>query len=328
MWQRFTERARKVVYYAQEEAQALGEGYVSTEHLLLGLIREENSVACRILERLGITRSRVRTEVEINLPRGDARPSQDMTLTPRARRVIDLAYAEARSFNHNYIGTQHLLLGLIREGDGLAGRVLAKVGAGIERAREAAIALEDLPAEPDSGYVPLEAQASTQGVASILHQQPFSASSEAQEVGYSWRFTAATMTILESAWEECRRLCQGYMSPVTLLLSLVRGENSASYLVQSLGVEPDDIVALIEGQLVPGQSPNTLEPYLSPRTKQVLVASWREACRWDSEEVEPEHLLIGILISDGPASKLLADSGIEIEGVRAAFKKAIASGEN
>src|SRR5689334_1372632 len=151
MWQRFTERARKVVFYAQEEAQKFGEGYVSTEHLLLGLVRESDSVAARVLEKLGVGLSRIRAEVEKQLPRGDARPSQDMTLTPRAKRVIDLAYDEARNLNNNYIGTEHLLLGLIREGDGLAGRVLAKLGVELEKARREVMALQDNETQTKSG---------------------------------------------------------------------------------------------------------------------------------------------------------------------------------
>ncbi len=151
MWQRFTERARKVVFYAQEEAQKFGEGYVSTEHLLLGLVRESDSVAARVLERLGVSLNRIRAEVEKQLPRGDARPSQDMTLTPRAKRVIDLAYDEARNLNNNYIGTEHLLLGLIREGDGLAGRVLAKLGVELERARREVMNLQDNESQSKSG---------------------------------------------------------------------------------------------------------------------------------------------------------------------------------
>ncbi|MFQ3586047.1 MAG: ATP-dependent Clp protease ATP-binding subunit [Fimbriimonadaceae bacterium] len=151
MWQRFTERARKVVFYAQEEAQKFGEGYVSTEHLLLGLVREPDSVAARVLEKLGVSLSRIRAEVEKQLPRGDARPTQDMTLTPRAKRVIDLAYDEARNLNNNYIGTEHLLLGLIREGDGLAGRVLAKLGVELERARREVMALQDSESQTKPG---------------------------------------------------------------------------------------------------------------------------------------------------------------------------------
>ncbi|RYG31040.1 ATP-dependent Clp protease ATP-binding subunit ClpC, partial [bacterium] len=151
MWQRFTERARKVVFYAQEEAQKFGEGYVSTEHLLLGLVREADSVAARVLEKLGVSLGRIRAEVEKQLPRGDARPSQDMTLTPRAKRVIDLAYDEARNLNNNYIGTEHLLLGLIREGDGLAGRVLAKLGVELEKARREVMGLQDNDSQAKAG---------------------------------------------------------------------------------------------------------------------------------------------------------------------------------
>ncbi|MCX6343101.1 MAG: ATP-dependent Clp protease ATP-binding subunit [Fimbriimonadales bacterium] len=151
MWQRFTERARRVVFYAQEEAQKFGEGYVSTEHLLLGLVRESDSVAARVLDKLGVSLNRVRAEVEKQLPRGDARPNQDMTLTPRAKRVIDLAYDEARNLNNNYIGTEHLLLGLIREGDGLAGRVLAKLGVELEKARREVMGLQDNDTQGKSG---------------------------------------------------------------------------------------------------------------------------------------------------------------------------------
>src|SRR5438876_11210893 len=142
MWQRFTERARKVVFYAQEEAQKFGEGYVSTEHLLLGLVRESDSVAARVLEKLGISLNRIKSEVEKQLPRGDHKPVQEMTLTPRAKRVIDLAYDEARNLNNNYIGTEHLLLGLIREGDGLGARVLVKLGADLERTRREVHAMQ------------------------------------------------------------------------------------------------------------------------------------------------------------------------------------------
>ncbi len=148
MWQRFTERARRVVFFAQEEAGRLGENYVSTEHLLLGLVRENDSVAARILDRMGISLGRVRSEIERQVARGDGRLGQDMQLTPRAKRVIDLAYDEARQLNNNYIGTEHLLLGLIREGEGLAGRVLNKLGVDLERTRREVMALQD--AEPSN----------------------------------------------------------------------------------------------------------------------------------------------------------------------------------
>src|SRR3989440_5313441 len=148
MWQRFTERARRVVFFAQEEAARLGENYVGTEHLLLGLVRENDSVAARILDRLGVPLGRIRSDIERQVTRGHGNLGQDMQLTPRAKRVIDLAYEEARQLNNNYIGTEHLLLGLIREGDGLAARVLVKLGADLERTRREVYAMQEGENQP------------------------------------------------------------------------------------------------------------------------------------------------------------------------------------
>lgn len=147
-WQRFTERTRRVVFYSQEEAVRLGENYVGTEHLLLGLVRENDSVAARILDRLGVPLGRIRSDVERQVTRGHGNLGQDMQLTPRAKRVIDLAYEEARQLNNNYIGTEHLLLGLIRDGDGLAARVLVKLGANLERTRREVYAMQEGENQP------------------------------------------------------------------------------------------------------------------------------------------------------------------------------------
>jgi ornithine carbamoyltransferase len=143
MWQRFTERARRVVFFAQEEASKLGDNFVSTEHLLLGLIRESDSVAARVLDKLGVALGRIRVEIERQVNRVDGRLGQDMQLTPRAKRVIDLAYDEARQQCNNYIGTEHLLLGLVREEEGLAGRVLTKLGVTLDQARDVVAQFQD-----------------------------------------------------------------------------------------------------------------------------------------------------------------------------------------
>ena len=135
MWQRFTERARHIVFFAQEEAGRLGENYVSTEHLLLGLVREPDSVAGRVLERMGVSLEKIRAEIEKRVTKGEGRLGQDMQLTPRAKRVIDLAYDEARALDNNYIGTEHLLLGLIREGEGIAGQALSQMGVEMQKAK-------------------------------------------------------------------------------------------------------------------------------------------------------------------------------------------------
>lgn len=154
MWQRFTERARTAIFYAQEEAQRFGDGYVSTEHLLLGLLREPDSMASRALIALGTNLPTVQREMEKLLPVGETRPSQDMTLTPRAKRVIDLAYDEARNLNNNYIGTEHILLGLVREEEGLARQVLNKLGVELDRARREVMRLQDANHAQDRARVP------------------------------------------------------------------------------------------------------------------------------------------------------------------------------
>jgi len=143
MWQRFTEPARRVVFFAQQEASRLGQNHVSTEHLLLGLIRDNSTVAISALDRIGVSRENIRRAIERQVARGDGRLGQDMLLAPRAKRVIDRAYDEARLLNNNYIGTEHLLLGLIREDEGLAGRVLRGLGVDLERTRHEVIALQN-----------------------------------------------------------------------------------------------------------------------------------------------------------------------------------------
>ena len=166
MWQRFTERARATVFYAQEEALRRGEGYVSTEHLLLGLIREPDSLAALVLEKLGVVLDQVRDEIELKLPPNLDKPQGgEMELTPRAKRVIDMAYDEARHLNNNYIGTEHVLLGLVREGEGLAGRVLSKFGVDLDNTRTEVTSLQESNSE-----TPLEGCTSAPQAASVKHR--------------------------------------------------------------------------------------------------------------------------------------------------------------
>ena len=139
MWQRFTERARRIVFFAQEEAGKLGENYVSTEHLLLGMLREGDSSAAHALDQMGVTRDSIRDKIEKRITRGNSELGQDMQLTPRAKRVIDLSYDEARAMQNNYIGSEHLLLGLVRECEGMAARVLEELGVDLEKTRAAVL---------------------------------------------------------------------------------------------------------------------------------------------------------------------------------------------
>jgi ATP-dependent Clp protease ATP-binding subunit ClpC len=134
-FEKFSERARRVLTLAQEEAQSLNHSYIGTEHILLGLVREEEGAAAKVLTNLGVNLNKVRASVEFVIGRGEKPSTSETGLTPRARRVIELAIDEARYLGHNYIGTEHLLLGLLREGEGIAAGVLDSFGITLERTR-------------------------------------------------------------------------------------------------------------------------------------------------------------------------------------------------
>jgi len=134
-FEKFSERARKVLTLAQEEAQRFNHNYIGTEHILLGLVREGDGVAAKVLANLGVELSKVRAAVEFIIGRGERPGSGEIGLTPRAKRVIELALDEARRLNHSYIGTEHLLLGLLREGEGVAAGVLESLGVNLEKVR-------------------------------------------------------------------------------------------------------------------------------------------------------------------------------------------------
>ena len=141
MFERFTDRARRVVVLAQEEARMLNHNYIGTEHILLGLIHEGEGVAAKGLESLGISLEAVRAQVEEIIGQGQQAPSGHIPFTPRAKKVLELSLREALQLGHNYIGTEHILLGLIREGEGVAAQVLVKLGADLSRVRQQVIQL-------------------------------------------------------------------------------------------------------------------------------------------------------------------------------------------
>jgi hypothetical protein len=152
MFERFTDRARRVVVLAQEEARMLNHNYIGTEHILLGLIHEGEGVAAKALESLGISLDAVRQQVEEIIGQGQQAPSGHIPFTPRAKKVLELTRREAEQLGHNYIGTEHILLGLIREGDGVATQVLVQLGADLNGVRQRVIALisgQQLLPQPD-----------------------------------------------------------------------------------------------------------------------------------------------------------------------------------
>ena len=155
-FEKFTERARKVLTLSQEEAQRFNHNYIGTEHILLGLIKEGDGVAVKVLTGLGVELEKIRQAVEASIGRGEKTVSGEIGLTPRAKRVIELAVDEARRLHHNYIGTEHLLLGLLREGEGVAAGVLEGFGITLEKVRAEVVRLlsQNMPQQPQAGARP------------------------------------------------------------------------------------------------------------------------------------------------------------------------------
>lgn len=228
----FTERARRVMFYAQEEAGRLGENYVSTQHLLLGLVRESDSVAARILERMGISLEAIRSEIEQQVSPGEIREPKEMQLTPRAKRVIDLAYDEARKLNTKYVGTEHLLLGLIREGEGMAGRVLAKLGADLERTRrEVRMLLE--PQDAD-------------GAQPQAHPTSF----------FNFDTSPAVQQTMQLAHSEALAQGQNVVDVEHVLLGLVRlSDNKIAKIFAQFGIDEQKLKEAL-GRLQAGEGPD------------------------------------------------------------------------
>jgi ATP-dependent Clp protease ATP-binding subunit ClpA len=135
MFEKFSDRARRVVVLSQEEARLLNHDYIGTEHILLGLIHEGDGVAAKALESLGIGLEAVRHQVEEIIGQGGSPPGEQIPFTPRAKKVLELSLREAIQLGHNYIGTEHILLGLLREGEGVACQVLVKLGADLPKTR-------------------------------------------------------------------------------------------------------------------------------------------------------------------------------------------------
>ncbi|HJZ10285.1 MAG TPA: Clp protease N-terminal domain-containing protein, partial [Trebonia sp.] len=159
MFERFTDRARRVVVLAQEEARMLNHNYIGTEHILLGLIHEGEGVAAKALESLGISLEAVRQQVEEIIGQGQQAPSGHIPFTPRAKKVLELSLREALQLGHNYIGTEHILLGLIHEGDGGAARSLESLGISLDAVRQRVEEIIGRGQQAPSGHIPFTPRA-------------------------------------------------------------------------------------------------------------------------------------------------------------------------
>ena len=298
MWQRFTERARKAVFYAQEEAQRFGHGYVSSEHLLLGALREDDSLSCQVLTQTGVRPETVKSKVLSGLDRGESRVSSDMTLTPQAKRTIDLAYDEARQLGNNYIGTEHLLLGIIRDNLTGAGRIMANLGVTLEEAHR----------------VTLEIQAAG---------RPKKSDEGPATEGFQDRHGPELKAVYWHAEGRAKEYGAGYVATEHLLLGiLAEPANVGSRALAVLNVHPNQLVSAIEPCLY-RESFEHRGMMFTPRARAVLGAAVELAAE-ESKVVGPRpahsgHLLIALARDgEGLAGRTLVAQGLTVEALERA----------
>jgi ATP-dependent Clp protease ATP-binding subunit ClpC len=225
MWQRFTERARRVILLGQEEAGKMGSGHVGTEHLLLGLVSENEGVAAQVLQKMGVSLERARAEIVAEVEQSGESSSGEPKLTPKAKRVLELAADEARRMRHNYIGTEHLLLALLREKDGLAAKVLRKLGLNLDKVRTQV--MEYLGPDASSGE------------ASVARSRT------SKDVSAEFDVTPDLQDILTRAALHGKREGDSTVTVERLLLVLLRGKESWGVgMLRDCGLDVDK--ALIE----------------------------------------------------------------------------------
>jgi ATP-dependent Clp protease ATP-binding subunit ClpC len=218
MFERFTDRARRVVVLAQEEARLLNHNYIGTEHILLGLVHDDEGVAAQALESLNIRLDAVRREVEQIIGQGGSPPSEQIPFTPRAKKVLELSLREAIQLGHNYIGTEHILLGLLREGEGVACQVLVKLGANLPTVR--ARVLQLVAKRPGKGA------------------------------------SGALLTLspeLAAVVDEARRAAEANgeseVTPIYLFLAAVEDpDGAAGRMLRSVGVDPEQLRRQLQGE--------------------------------------------------------------------------------
>ncbi len=318
---KFTDEARRVLQLALEEAQRFNHNYIGTEHLLLGLVRVQEGTGAQVLAELGVVLGKVRSAVEFIIGRGDRTVAGDIGMTPRAKKAIELAVDTARQLNHHSIGTEHLLLGLVREGEGIAAGVLESLGVSLERTWTKtldvlAVPPDQRPKPPPASHLP---ESTLTGMRQRLQgvQEWVTRGSERHTDRFD-KFTDRARRVLQYAADEAQRLRHASIRPEHLLLGLVHeGDGVAAKVLSNLGVQLEVLRAALEQAAPRGDESAAGLPGLSNQAKRVIELSVDEARRLNHHYIGTEHLLLGLARgADDIAGPVLQSLGVSLDKVR------------
>ncbi len=294
----FTPRAQQVLALSRKEADRFGHNYVGTEHVLLAIIASGRGVAAKVLPKLGLDLERVRAMVEKQIgPALDRRATGNVPYTPRVKKVLALAGREAKALNHSYIGTEHMLLGLLAEGEGVAARVLKACNVNLEQCRAEILAVLGKAASP------------------LVNEQIYSVDPAASRSSYTEHAAQA----LDLARREADWFHHGYVDTEHLLLALLsQRDDIALGLLQMMGVEPDTVASELQKHLAPGIEagpPVALEA--TPKFKRAMNLAIEEARALQHPKVGLKHILLGLLREgDGIAARVLTNLRIDYTVLR------------
>jgi ATP-dependent Clp protease ATP-binding subunit ClpA len=297
MFERFDEKAIAVVMVAQEEARRLGHNYVGTEHILLGLIGEDTGVAAKVLKSLGVNLKDARTEVEKLTGRGSDSIGIEIPFTLRAQRLLELTLEEARQLGHNYMGTGHLLLGLIRVEEGVAARVLESLGVNLSTVRPEVMRLLEKTVEPTETPV----------------------ADSPPKAGFAFeKCTREAIRVIMLAQEETRRLGHNYVGTEHILLGLVgEGTGIAAKALKMRNINLNTARIEVEKLIGRGSGLVAVEIPFTPRVQRLLELAAEEAHQLGHNYIGTEHLLLGLIrVEEGVAGRVLENLGVDLAKVR------------
>jgi len=293
LFERFTEKAIKVILLAQEEARRMGHNFVGTEQILLGLIGEGTSGAAKALNKCGLDLKQLREVVLSRIGRGNGFVSVEIPFTPRCKRLLELSWEEARQLGHNFIAPEHLMLGLIRQDEGIAVDVIKELG----------VDLNALSKDLCGIFFAHEKQVQIQRP-KLNHPLLFFE-----------RFTPRAMKVVMLAQEESRRMEHNFVGTEQILLGLVsEGTSAAAKSLKNLDLNLRQLRQAIEAKIGRGNGFVAVQIPFTPRCKRLLELAWDEARQLGHNYIGAEHLLLGLIrLRDGVANDVLADFEIDTE---------------